>query len=149
MVSAAGIKPVAAESCLEITGPGGQPAAPAGNALSLSIAETADPIKLNGQTTYQIVLANKSDASLFEVEVAIKFSEELRLEGVVGPGVRGSITAGAVRFPAIREVRAGESPTIELRFTGVKPGTARVQVEVTSQGQSKPVTGEQTTEVLR
>jgi hypothetical protein len=148
-VSAAGLEPVAAESCLEIAGAGGQPAASEAGRLSLSIADTADPIKVNSQTTYQIVLANKSDASVFEVEIAIKFGEELRLDGIVGPGVRGSITSGGVRFPAIRELRAGENPTIELRFTGVKPGTARVQVEVTSQGQSVPVTGEHTTEVLR
>jgi uncharacterized repeat protein (TIGR01451 family) len=147
-VTAAGIDPVADEACLEITGEGGA-AAPAKAAdLTLSVADTADPIKIDGQTTYQIVLANQGETSALEVEVSVKFSDELRLEGIGGP-VRGAVSAGAVRFPPIRELRAGESPSFELRFRGARPGTARVQVEVKSQGQAAPVTADGTTEVLR
>ena len=55
-----------------------------------------------------------------------------------------------VRFPPIRELRSGENPlSFELRFKGLATGTARVHVEVTSRGQAKPITAEQTTEVLQ
>ncbi len=93
-------------------------------------------------------MTNDSEASAFDVELLINFSDELQLLRHGGP-VRGSTTAGAVRFPAIRELRAGESQTFDLVFKGVSPGTGKVQVQVTSRGQSKPVTAEQTTEVLR
>jgi hypothetical protein len=147
-VSAPGMEAVAAEACLEIVADGG--AAPASESadLSVSVAETADPIKIDGATSYQIVLTNKGGQSAFDVEVAIKYSDELRLQEFKGP-VRGSASAGAVRFPVIRELRAGETQSFELRSIGQREGTARVQVEVTSRGQSKPITAEQTTEVLK
>jgi uncharacterized repeat protein (TIGR01451 family) len=147
-VSAPGMEPVADEACMEIAGEGGQAPAAAPGAVTLSVADTADPIKLGGQTTYQIVLENKGETSVFEVEVSVKYTDELRLQEIGGL-LRGSITAGAVRFPAIRELRAGEPLDFQLRFVGARAGTGRVQVEVKSRGQPKPVTSEQTTEVLR
>ncbi|MEX0677878.1 MAG: hypothetical protein WD063_12425 [Pirellulales bacterium] len=163
-VTAPGLEPLADEACLEIVGDGDQSppaadaqsppaadaqAAPAAGAeMTVSIADTADPIKVDGQTTCQIVLANKGQQSAFEVEVSVKFSDELRFEGSNGP-VRGSVSAGVVRFTPIRELRSGEKGSFELRFNGARPGTGRVQVDVTSQGQARPISAEQTTEVLR
>lgn len=147
-VTAPGLEPVADEACLEIVGEGAQAPPGQGVKLDVSIAETADPIKIDGPTTYQVILTNKGDQPAFDVEVSIKHSDELRLQEYKGP-VRGSATAGAVRFPPIRELRAGESQTFELRCTGLRPGTARVQAEVTGRDLPKPITAEQTTEVLR
>jgi hypothetical protein len=147
-VTARGIEAVAAEACLEIMDAAAQPPPAAAAELSVSIAETADPIKIDGQTTYQIVVANKSDQSAFDVEVTVKFSDQLRLEGIFGP-VQGTVAAGTVRFTPLREVRSGENPSFELRFQGAQAGTARVQVSVTIRGQAKPAAAEQTTEVLR
>jgi hypothetical protein len=53
-----------------------------------------------------------------------------------------------VRFPALRELRAKETQTFELRFKGARAGTGKVHVEVTSRGQAAPLTADQTTEVL-
>lgn len=147
-VSAPGIEPVADDACLEIVAEGAPAPAAGTGTITLTVADTADPIKIDGKTTYQIVLENKSEASAREVEVSVKFSDQLRLDGINGP-VRGALTAGAVRFPPIREVRVGETLSFQLQFVGAGPGTARVQVEVKSQGQAAPVSAEQTTEVLR
>ncbi len=147
-VSAPGMESLADEACLEIVAERAQAAPAAGAEISVSLAETADPIKIDGQTTYQIVLTNKSEQSAFDVKVSVKFSNELHLEGINGP-VQGTVSAGAVRFTPIRELRSGENPSFELRFKGARAGTARVQVVVTSQGQAKPTSAEQTTEVLR
>jgi uncharacterized repeat protein (TIGR01451 family) len=153
-VTAQGAEPLADEACLEIAAEAA-PAAPGEPAeatpaadISVSLAETADPIRVEGQTTYQVVLANDSEQSAFDVVVSVKFSNQLTLDGINGP-VQGSVSAGTVRFAPVRELRPGEKPSFELRFKGARAGTARVRVEVASQGQTQPATAEQTTEVLQ
>ncbi len=162
-VAADGIDPAADEACLEIVGqsaavpPVAGPAAAAGatagtagpDPLSVTVADTADPIKIDGETTYQIVLTNESQQSLFDVAVTATFSEEVKLSGLSGP-VHGAVLPNTVRFDPIREVRAGENPlSFELRVKALRPGTARMRVDVTSRGQAKPVSAEQGTEILQ
>ncbi|MBI3837104.1 MAG: DUF11 domain-containing protein [Planctomycetia bacterium] len=154
--TAAGIPPMADEACLEIVAqqaPAAAPAAPAAPPppnppMTVSVAETADPIKVGGETTYQILIGNIGSQPEFDVVVAVTLSDQLRFEGSNGPE-RGTVGPKGVRFGAIKELRAGESPlSYEIRATGVRPGTARFHVEVTSRGQPKPVSADQTTQVL-
>lgn len=151
-VSAEGMEPLADEACLEIATEAEQaapaPAAQAGAPVSVTLAETVDPIKINGETTYQVVVTNDGTESAFDVELSVKFGDELRLEGLNGP-VQGSVAAGAVRFTPLRELRGGEKASFEIRFKGTQAGTARVQAEASSRGQASPATAEQTTVVLQ
>lgn len=151
-VTAPGMEPQASEACLEIVRPQTEGAAPAGGQpqIDVTVAETADPIKVGTETTFQILVSNKSQQSAFDVTVTATFGNELRFEGATTPlPERPRIMPGEVRFPAVRELRAGENPlNFELRFKGQAPGAGRLHVEVTSRGQAKPITAEQTTEVL-
>ncbi len=146
---------VADEACLEISGdaaaPAPQPAAPetppGAPKISVTAIETADPIRINGQTSYQIIVTNNGDASAYDVVVAITFDEGLQLLQHGGP-VIGSASRKSVRYPALRELRAGETQSFDLRFKGVAAGNARVQAEITARGLAQPIRAEQTTEVL-
>jgi uncharacterized repeat protein (TIGR01451 family) len=151
-VSAKGMPPISEEACIVIAGDQAQgpqqPAAPQPSAISVSVADTADPIKVGGLTTYQVMVENKGDKSQLNVAVTVTLGEELKLDGVSGP-VQGSVTSGAIRFAPIRELRAGEAPLLyELRAKGLRAGTGRVRVEVTTQGQTTGVTAEHTTQIL-
>jgi hypothetical protein len=115
--------------------------------ISVSTVETADPIRTGGQTSYQVILSNQGDNPARDVAVKITFDENLQLLQHGGP-VRGSAGRGVVTYPAIRELRVGETQTFDLRFKGVAAGTARVQVEVTATDLASPLRDEQTTEVL-
>jgi uncharacterized repeat protein (TIGR01451 family) len=151
--TAAGIQPMAYEACLEIAAaqaaPGAPAAAPQANPpLTVSVAETADPIKVGGETTYQILIGNNGSQPEFDVTVAVTLSDELQFQGSNGPE-RGTVGPKGVRFGTIKELRAGEAPlSYEIRAKGNKAGTARFHVEVTSRGQPKPVSADQTTQVL-
>jgi hypothetical protein len=152
-VTSAGQAPVAEEACLEIAGPESEAAAAAAEGqtpLEVTVAETADPIKVGGDTTYQILVSNKSAQSVFDVTLTITYGNELRFEGAASPlPERPKILPNEIRFPAAREIRSGESPlSFELRFKGAVPGTAKLRIEVGSRGQTRPATSEQTTEVL-
>jgi uncharacterized repeat protein (TIGR01451 family) len=152
-VTGTGLAPVAEEACLEIVGPEGEAAAAAAEnqtPLEVTVAETADPVKVGSDTTYQILVTNKGPQSVFDVTLTITYGNELRFEGAASPlPERPKLVPGEIRFPAAREIRSGENPlNFELRFKGVSPGTAKLRIEVGSRGQTRQVISEQTTEVL-
>ncbi len=153
-VTAPGIESVADEACLEIAGGAGAESAPAASTsaepggVGVTVADTADPIKVDGETTYQIVLTKRGSQSVFDVAMTVTFGGELRLENISGP-LHAAVLAGKVRFDPIREFRAGENPlSFELRFKGLRPGVARLHVDVIARGQAKGISAEQTTEIL-
>ena len=96
------------------------------------------------------LVSNKSAQSVYDVTLTVTYGNELRFEGAASPlPERPKILPGEIRFPAAREIRSGENPlNFELRFKGAAPGTATLRIEVGSRGQARPVTSEQTTEVL-
>ncbi len=149
-VTAKNMQPLSDEACVEIVGAScaRAPAAEGANPINVSVAETTDPVRVGGDTTYQVLVENKGQLSQFDVVVVATLSEELKLDTIAGP-VRGSVVPPTVRFPAIKELRANESPlSYELRATAVRAGTAKVRVDVTCRGQTRPVSAEQTTQVL-
>ena len=128
------------------------PAAPPANRppLSVSVAETSDPIRVGGKTVYQITLENRDSASYFDVAVSVTVSDELRLGSIAAPvGTQGAIVPNAVKFQPIRELRAGEAPlSFEINASGAAAGMGKFKVEVTARDAAKPVVAEQTTQVL-
>jgi hypothetical protein len=153
-VTAPSIEPTSEEACIEIAGASSAAAvnsAPAGESpIEVTIAETADPIKVGGETVYQVLVANKSKQSVFDVTLSVTYSAELRFEGTSSPlPERPQILPTEIRFPPAREIRAGENPlSFEIRFKGLRPGAGTVIAQVISRGQARPVTAEQETEVL-
>ncbi len=153
-VTANNMDPVADEACLEILADAIAPSTPTTPAdpsgvptITVTAVETADPIRINGQTGYQIILTNTGEESAYDVEVVLRHDSVLQLLRSEGP-VRGSVTSDGIRYPAIRELRAGETQAFDLRFKGAREGVGAVHVEVMARGLSSPVTAEQSTEVL-
>jgi uncharacterized repeat protein (TIGR01451 family) len=152
-VTARAIEPVAEEACLEIVA---APAAPAAGPaspqapVSVTVAETTDPVRVSGTTTYQILVENKDSQSVYDVVISAKLSPELKLETIAGPvGTDGQVQANSVKFVPVRELRAGEAPlNFELHVTGVQAGAGTVDVEVTTRGGAAPVTATQQTQVV-
>jgi uncharacterized repeat protein (TIGR01451 family) len=151
-ISAPGLEAVADEACLEIVAAESSEAAAVGaeSPISLSVVDTADPIKVGGETVYQILLTNKSQQSVFDVSLSVKFTKELRFEGATSPlPERPQILPAEIRFPAAREIRAGENPlSFELRFKGLAPGEGKVRAQITTRGQAQPTVAEHETQVI-
>jgi uncharacterized repeat protein (TIGR01451 family) len=165
IVTAVDIEPLSEQASLEIIATGQastamtaqskSPSAAASNtheipsdSLSVSVSDTADPIKVGGETTYQVLVTNTGEESVFDVAVTVTFGDELRLMGMGSP-VRGTPLAGSVRFEPVREIRAGEAAlSYELRMQGTRAGRTRMHVNVTRRGQAKPMSAEQVTEIL-
>jgi uncharacterized repeat protein (TIGR01451 family) len=149
-LSGGGIGSLSEETCIEIIGdaPVTPTEATGPSTIHVEIADTVDPVKVGGETTYHVSVENKGPSSQFNVVVSVTLGDELKLEGISGP-VQGSVLPGVIRFAPIKELRSGEPAlTYELRMRAVKAGTAQLRVEVASQGQSRPATAEQTTQVI-
>jgi uncharacterized repeat protein (TIGR01451 family) len=140
------------ETCLEIYTTAATPppaaAAATGN-LTVSIAEQADPIRVGGDTIYQIVVTNGGSAPAQQVVVSVKISEELRLIAIpVSPVTASASFPRQVRFKPVAEIRAGEAITYELQIQADSAGTGKVQVEVTAPGLSQSVSAQASTQIL-
>jgi uncharacterized repeat protein (TIGR01451 family) len=152
-VSADDVDKQAAEACVTVVEaapaangrPADQAAAPQ---LSLSVADEVDPVKVGGETNYQIVLTNKGTGSAKDVVVSTNIPPEMDPVSATGRVNNAQILLDAVHFQPVAELRAGETLTFEVRVRAKTPGTAKFHVEVTSQGQRLPVTADETTEVL-
>ena len=142
------------EVCLEVVGAGGaalgaaRPAAsaPTGK-LALAVADQVDPVRVGNETIYQIVLSNKSSESDQDVVVSASVPEQMTLMGIVGP-LNGKLTAQSVKFFPVKEMRAGENLTYEVRVRAERPGSARFEVEATSARQPTATREQETTEIL-
>ena len=114
-VSAAGIEPTSDTACLEVLAldvPAARPGGQQGGSISVTVADTADPIRINGETTYQILVSNTGTESAFDVTVTATFGDQLKLAGMSAP-VEGGVLANSVRFAPIRELRRRKC--VELR----------------------------------
>jgi len=155
MTSAPGAEALNDQACMRIGSAAApaeaQPTRPQAAAapLTVKVAETSDPVKVGEKTTYQVLISNPGQQSVFDVVLHVTFSGELQFEGSEGPPVQGAVTAGTIRYNPIREIRAGENPlNFEFHMKALKAGNARFHVDVTSRGQPTPLTEEQTTEIL-
>ena len=77
--------------------------------MRVSVADTVDPVKVGGETTYQIILSNPSDLPAYDVTLSVSFGDDVRFEGMNGP-VEGSVSASGIRFIPIRELAPAKTP---------------------------------------
>jgi hypothetical protein len=151
---------MADEACLEvIAGEGGaaadapdraetrpNPAAP--GKLSLSVADLTDPVKVDSETTYQILLKNESSSSDRNVVLTVRVPPEMTLRVLGGPVKAKVLSDRSVKFDPIAELRAGESINFDVTLKARTAGSAVLQAEATSQRQTEPVKDEETTQVI-
>jgi uncharacterized repeat protein (TIGR01451 family) len=114
--------------------------------IQFSVADTADPIEVGSETTYEIKLQNRGSRAASQVRVAVEFPAELTPMGGDGP------TAVAVRGqqlviePMARLAPNGQA-TYRVRARGAAKGDPRIRVLVASDESPTPVTKEESTRV--
>ncbi len=114
----------------------------------MAIAEQADPVRVGGESTYHIVVTNKSKSSDKQLVVSISVPKPLRIVSVGAPGATPSFAQREVRFSPIAEIRAGESITYELKVQAAEVGSAEVRVSVSTTGVPGGTSATETTQVL-
>lgn len=115
--------------------------------LTFSIADTADPIELGSETTYEIRVKNSGSRNDTNVQVRM----------IVPPGIEllESDTAGendgrgSFFFAPHKNLAAGGDLVYRIRVRGIQPDTHLVKAIVTSDQARVPVTKEESTMVYQ
>lgn len=114
--------------------------------IQFSVADTADPIEVGSETTYEIKLQNRGSRAASQVRVAVEFPAELTPSGGEGP------TAVAVRgqqllIDPLQRLAPNAQATYRVRARGAAKGDPRIRVLVASEESPTPVTKEESTRV--
>jgi len=155
-----------AEACLEVTPAGSAATPPAGNrtpekdkpappasvrasGLSMTVADSRDPVMVGKELTYEIQVTNKGAEPEEQVRLVVYLPSQLDpvALGTTGP-TSPAQEAGRVRFDPIGEMPAGKTVTYRVRTQAAKPGTVKVKAELTSRLLSKPLAIEESTEIF-
>ena len=113
--------------------------------LTFSIADTADPIELGSETTYEIKVRNAGSRNDTNVQVRMLLPPGIEmLESDSDAGTDGR---GGVMFAPAKNLPAGGELTYRVRVRGVQPDTHIIQAVVTSDQARVPVTKEESTMV--
>lgn len=108
--------------------------------LTFSISDTADPIEVGGQTTYEIRIQNTGSRDDTNVKVALQLPNGLQL---VEQGDYTAQGQGVVAFSPRALLKANDEMVFRVKAQGVAPGRHLVKAIVTSDQSSLPVTKEE------
>ena len=130
--------------------PGSTAAMPATN-LTVDVASTVEPVKVGGQTKYQIVVTNAGQTNDKEVVVSVSLPPQVKIvEFKTQPGFLRGVADGQnnLKFDSIKEFRAGESMSFEITAQALAAADAKVNVQVVSQGHPQPVAASKGTSIF-
>ena len=114
--------------------------------LAFEIADRADPIEVNGKTTYEIRLVNEGSKPSTNIRLAALLPTDMRALG--GEGPTAAVANGQqVEFGVLPRLAPKEETTYRIQVQGLGPGDKRVRVQVLSDEMTGPLIKEEGTRV--
>ncbi|MCE9607857.1 MAG: DUF11 domain-containing protein [Planctomycetia bacterium] len=114
--------------------------------INFQVVDTADPIEVGGDTTYEIVVANQGSKEATNVQLTIALPEGMKALDADGPA-RFNIAARQVTFQPLAKLAPKQETTFRVRVQCVAAGDHRCHVQLTSDDMKTPVTKEEGTRV--
>ena len=114
--------------------------------LFFNVLDSADPIEVGRETTFEVHLVNKGS----------KTSTNIRVEAICPPGLkplegdgttRGEVVGNRVIFQPLNRLEPKATATFNIRVQGLAPGDQRLRVHVLSDEMESPVSEEESTRV--
>jgi uncharacterized repeat protein (TIGR01451 family) len=115
-------------------------------ALAFHVADSEDPIEVEGLTEYVIRVANEGTKAASGVRLAATLLGDLEPVEAEGPG-RHRVDNLAIEFEPLAKLGPGEEAVYKIRARGRRAGHQRVQVQLVSDDQPTPITKEEVTSV--
>jgi uncharacterized repeat protein (TIGR01451 family) len=115
-------------------------------ALAFQVADSEDPIEVEGVTEYVIRVANEGTKAASGVRLAALLLGDLEPVEVSGPGGH-HVENLAVEFEPLARLAPGEDVVYRIRARGHRAGDQRVQVQLLSEDHPTPITKEEVTRV--
>lgn len=115
-------------------------------ATHMCMVDTIDPICIGDTTVYRICVTNRGTADDTNVQLSVKFTNELQPISVNGP-TGGTINGQVVTFGPIGVLAPKESVEYSITLKGVATGDARGEASLSSDTLPSPVTDSENTHV--
>ena len=115
-------------------------------AILFEVVDVADPIEVNGETTYEIRVVNQGSKAATNVKVVAEVPPGMRPIVADGP-TQHAISGNLVSFEGLARLAPKADTTYRIRVQGVKPGDQRIRVQLQTDELKTPVTKEESTRV--
>lgn len=115
-------------------------------AVSFEVADSEDPIEVNGVTEYVIRVGNQGTKPATAVRVTASLLGDLEPVEAQGPAGH-RLENRAVVFEPLVKLAPSEEAVFRIRARGRRAGDQRMQVQVVSQDHAAPITKEEITRV--
>jgi uncharacterized repeat protein (TIGR01451 family) len=114
--------------------------------IAFQVVDTADPIEVGGETTYEITVANNGSKEATNVQLAVTLPEAMRAVDAAGPS-RHTIAGRQVQFQPLAQLQAKSETKFQVRVLCTAAGDHRCHVQLSSDDSRTPVTKEEGTRV--
>ncbi len=115
-------------------------------ALNFQVADTADPVEKQGETTYEIRVLNQGSKTATNVQLEAIIPPEMRVVAAEGP-VRHGVEESRVRFESLARLAPKAEATYRIRVQCLHPGDLRMRVHLSADDMERPVIKEESTRV--
>jgi uncharacterized repeat protein (TIGR01451 family) len=114
--------------------------------LEFSVQDTADPIELGSDTTYEIKVVNRGTRTATGVQIAALFPQALKpIQGGGPSDVR--IEGQTALFSPLQLLAPGAEAVFRVKAKAIAPGDNVIRVQISSDDKTTPVTKEESTRV--
>jgi len=114
--------------------------------LEFSVKDTADPIELGSDTTYEIKVVNRGTRTATGVQIAASFPQALKpIQGGGPSDVR--IEGQIVLFSPLQRLAPGAEAVFRVKAKAIAQGDNVIRVQISSDDKTTPVTKEESTRV--
>ncbi|MFM9068608.1 MAG: hypothetical protein ACKOUR_14945, partial [Planctomycetota bacterium] len=114
--------------------------------LQFAVADTADPIEVGSETTYDLRVMNRGSRTASNIQLAIDFPPELEPLSGDGPS-RVQVRGGQLTIEPLARLAPNAQVAYQIKVKGLRPGDPRIRVRLTCDEAPTPVSKEESTRV--
>lgn len=114
--------------------------------LYFEVADSADPIEVGSETTYQVRVINRGTKTATNVQIAALVPQGLQAIGGDGP-TRSAVNGQEVIFAPLARLAPNGEAVFKIQTRGLRAGDQRIQVQLASDESKEPVIKEESTKV--
>ena len=115
-------------------------------AILFQVSDTADPIGVGEQTTYEVHVVNQGSKSAANVRLTVDLPAEMKPVAAEGP-TRNYVEGNRVQFDGLARLAPKADTTYRVRVKALKAGDLRARFQLSTDDMQTPVTKEESTRV--
>lgn len=115
-------------------------------AILFQVADTADPLEINGETTYEVRVVNQGSKAAGNVRLAVDLPTELKPVAADGPS-RHALEGNRIVFDGLAALAPKAETSYRIRVKAMRSGDLRTRFQLMTDDMQTPVIKEESTRV--